>query len=138
MRHKVFVNEFAFSQCCLILHPHRVEVCFPPTFALPWRNSFVQIFGGTTLLKEKFGTTPQKRPNIDLNLGVGSTYGTNKPPLPNPLFLYDIGDYLVKDCLLPMVVGTTVRRSRGREGHALPSSTATEPRTGISPLPGSW
>ena len=40
--------------------PHRVAVPFPPTIASPWRNSFVQIHGGTTLLKAKFGTTPQK------------------------------------------------------------------------------
>ena len=58
-------------------------------FALPWRNSFDQIHGGTTLLKAKFGTTPQKRPKNDLNFGVGSSYGTNKPPLPNPSFPYE-------------------------------------------------
>jgi len=68
------------SQLCLILQPHRVAVPFPPTFASPWRNSFVQIHGGTTLLKTKFGTTPQKLPKNDLNWGVGSSYGTNNPP----------------------------------------------------------
>ena len=41
------------------------------------------------LWKAKFGTTPQKRPKSDLNLGVGSSYGTNKTPLPNPLFPYE-------------------------------------------------
>ena len=36
-------------------------------------------------------------------------------------------------------VGRTVRRSRRGEGHAPPpSSTATDPGTGISPSPGSW
>ena len=35
-------------------------------------------------------------------------------------------------------VGRTVRCSRRREGHALPSSTATDLGTGISPSPGSW
>jgi len=36
-------------------------------------------------------------------------------------------------------VGRTVSRSRRGEGHAsLPSSTATDPDTGISPSPGSW
>ena len=36
-------------------------------------------------------------------------------------------------------MGSTVRRSRRGEGHApLPSSTATNPGTGISPSPGSW
>ena len=35
--------------------------------------------------------------------------------------------------------GRTVHRSRWGEGHApLPSSTATDPGTGISPSPGSW
>ena len=52
--------------------------------------SFVQIHGGTTLLKAKFGITPQKRPNYDLNWEVGSSYGTNKPSLPNPLFPYEL------------------------------------------------
>jgi len=78
------------SHFCLILQPHRVAVPFPATFASPWRNSFVQIHGGTTLLKAKFGTTPQKRPKNDLNWGMGSSYvGTNKPPLPNPSFPYE-------------------------------------------------
>ena len=53
-------------------------------------NSFVQIHGGTTLLKAKFGITPQKRPKNDLNLGVGSSYGINNPPLPNPSFPYNL------------------------------------------------
>jgi len=36
-------------------------------------------------------------------------------------------------------VGRSVRRSRRGEGHApLPSSTVTDPDTGISPSPGSW
>jgi len=48
------------SKFCLILQPHRVAIPFPPAFASPWRNSFVQIHGGTTLLKAKIGTTPQK------------------------------------------------------------------------------
>jgi len=77
------------SQFCLILQPHRVAVPFPPTFASPWQNSFVQIHGGTTLLKAKFGITPQKRPKNDLNWGVGSSYGTDKTPLPNPLLPYE-------------------------------------------------
>jgi len=66
------------SQFCLILQPHCVPVPFPPTFASSWRAfssnfciSFVQIHGGTTLLKAKFGTTPQERPKNDLNWGVG-------------------------------------------------------------------
>ena len=77
------------SQFCLILQPHRVAVPFPPTFASPWRNSFVLIHGGTTLLKAKFGTTPQKWPKNDLNWGGGLSYGTNKPTLPNPSFPYE-------------------------------------------------
>jgi len=77
------------NQFCLILQPHRVAVPFPPTFASAWRNSFVQIHGGTTLLKAIFGTTPQKRPKNDLNWGVWLSYGTNKHPLPNSLFPYE-------------------------------------------------
>jgi len=77
------------SQFCLILQAHRVAVPFPPTFDSPWWNSLVQIHGGTTLLKEFFGTTPQKQPKNDLNLGVGSSYGTNKPLLPTPSFPYE-------------------------------------------------
>jgi len=45
-----------------------------------WWNIFVQIHDGTTLLKAKFGTTPQKIPKNDLNCGVGSSFGTNKTP----------------------------------------------------------
>jgi len=45
----------SYSQFCFILQPHRVAVPFPPTFVLPWRNSFVQIHDGTSLLKAKFG-----------------------------------------------------------------------------------
>jgi len=62
------------SQFCLILQPHYFAVPFPPTFASPWRNSLVKIHGGTTFLKAKFGTTPQKRPKNDLNWGVGSSW----------------------------------------------------------------
>jgi len=80
------------SKFCLILQPHCVAVRFAPTFASPWRNSFVQIHGGTTLLKEKFRIIPQKRPKNDLNWGVGSSYGTNKTPLPNHLFPYEIAE----------------------------------------------
>jgi len=67
------------SQFCLILHPHRVAVPFPPTFALPRRNSFVQIHGGTTLLKAINLTAHQKRPKNYLNWVVGWSYGTNQP-----------------------------------------------------------
>jgi hypothetical protein len=48
------------SQLCLILHPHRVAVPFPPTFRC--HDGFVQIYAGTTLLKAKFGITPKKNP----------------------------------------------------------------------------
>jgi len=61
------------SQFCLMLQLHPVAVPFPPTFASPWRNSFVQIHGGTTLFKAKFGDTPQKRPKNDLNWVAGSS-----------------------------------------------------------------
>ena len=78
------------SQFCSILHPHRIAVTFPPTFSSSWWNSFVQIHGETTLLKADFGTTPQKRFKNDQNWGVGSSYGTNKAPVPSPSFLYEI------------------------------------------------
>jgi len=78
--------DWLLQPVLLILQPHRITVTFPPTFSSPCRNNFVQIHGGTTLLKAKFGTTPQNRPNGDLNLGVGWSYGTNKPSLPNPSF----------------------------------------------------
>jgi hypothetical protein len=54
--------------------------------------------GGATLFRsmadqlcwrQNFWTTRQKWPKNDLNWGVGSSYGTNKPPLPNPLFPYE-------------------------------------------------
>ena len=80
------------SQFCFNLQPHRVAALFPPTFASRWRNSFVQIHGRTTLWKAKFGTTPQKRLKNDLNWGVGSSYGTNNPPLQNPSFAASILD----------------------------------------------
>ena len=66
------------SQCCLILHPHRVAVPFPPTFASPWRNSFVQIHCGTTFLKANSGTTAQQRPKhswVRLKKRLGSSIG---------------------------------------------------------------
>jgi len=77
------------SQFCLILQPHRVDAPFPPNFASPWRYSFVQIHGGTTLLKAKFGTTPPKLHKNDQNWGVGSSCGTHKPPFPNTSFPYE-------------------------------------------------
>jgi len=76
----VLLDSTTVSCCCT----------FSPTFASPWRNSFVQIHGATPLLKAKFGTTPQKRPKNDLNWGVGSSYCTNKSLLPNPPFSYEI------------------------------------------------
>jgi len=78
------------SQFCLILQPHRVSLPFPPILASPWRISFVQSHGGITLLKAKFWTTLQKRPNNDLNWGVGSSYGASKPPLSNSSFPYEV------------------------------------------------
>jgi len=68
---------------------HGKSLAGSPTFASPWRNSFVQIHGRKTLLKTKFGTTPQKRPKNDLNWGLGSSYSTNNPTHPNPSFSYE-------------------------------------------------
>ena len=75
------------SQFCLILQPDRVAVPDPPTFASPWRNSFVKIHGGTTLLRAKFGTTPQKRPKNDLISGVGSCYPLHSYEIPTEILL---------------------------------------------------
>jgi len=75
----MFSRFVSYSQFCLIVQSYRVAVPFPPTFASPWRNRFVQIHGKTTFLKAKFGTTSQKRPKNDLNWDVGSSYATNKP-----------------------------------------------------------
>ena len=43
------------SHFCLILHPHRVAVLFPPTFASPWRNSFLQIHGEQLCSRQNLG-----------------------------------------------------------------------------------
>jgi len=86
------------SQFCLILQPHRVPVPFPPI-----------CHGGTALFKsmaeqlcwmQNLGPPLKKRPKNDLNWGAGSTYGTNKPPLPNPLFPYEGGRGLFQRCCL--------------------------------------
>jgi len=88
------------SQCCLILHPHRVAVPFPPTFASPWRNSFVQIHCGTTFLKANSGTTAQQRPKhswVRLKKRLGSSigvvlwynYGKNNPSQRKPSFPHE-------------------------------------------------
>jgi len=45
--------------------------------------------GGTALFKAKFGTTHQKWPQNDQNLGVGSSYGTNKPSSRKPSLPYE-------------------------------------------------
>ena len=55
------------SHFCLVLQPHRVAVPFPPTFALPWRNNFVQIHDGTTLLKTKFAQVSSVQPITKLS-----------------------------------------------------------------------
>ena len=75
----------------LILHPYLIAVPFPPTLASPWRNGFVEIHGGTALFKAKCGTTPQKQPKNEQNLGVGLCYGTNKPPSWKSLVPYAFG-----------------------------------------------
>jgi len=43
------------SQFGIILHPHRVAVPFPPTFASPWRNSFAQIHGEQFCSRQDLG-----------------------------------------------------------------------------------
>jgi len=51
------------SQIYLILHPHRVAVPFPPTFASPWRNSFVQIHRETLKLCSRQNLGPPLKNN---------------------------------------------------------------------------
>ena len=58
----------SFSQFCLILHPRRVAVPFPPAFASPWRNSFVQIYSRTTLLLASPATTTHERPKLGVRI----------------------------------------------------------------------
>ena len=68
------------SQFCLILHPHRVALPFPPTqfcdamaeqiCANPWE---------TALNWKKIGITPPKWFQNDPNWGVGSSYGQINP-----------------------------------------------------------
>jgi len=43
------------SQFCLTLDPHRFAVPFPPTFALPWQNSIVQILGEQRCSRQNLG-----------------------------------------------------------------------------------
>jgi len=111
------------SQFCLILQPHRVAVPFPPTFASPWRNSFVQIHGGKTLLKAKFGTTPQKRPENDINWGVGSSYGTNNPPFQ----IHSFESGRVRSMRMGFVEGMVAKRPRKKENSYL-NCTSSESR----------
>ena len=53
------------SQICVIVHPHHVAVPFPPTFASPWRNSFV-LHGEQLCSRQNLG------PPVDHTQGVGS------------------------------------------------------------------
>jgi len=74
------------SQLCLILHPHRVAVPFPPTFATPWWNSFVQIHAEQLCWRPNLGTPikhNRKRPKIV----VVQSYCSNNPPPGNRRFI---------------------------------------------------
>jgi len=80
------LNDLTTPSCSCTFSSSSVP--FPPTFASPWQNSFVEIHSGTSLLKAKFGTNPPNRLKHDPHLGVRSSCGTNKHPLPNPSFPY--------------------------------------------------
>jgi len=73
----------------LILHPHRVAVPFPPTFASPWRNRFVQIHE-ISFVHAKLGINLQKWPKNDQNWGMGLSYGPGSHRFPTVEF-QDIG-----------------------------------------------
>jgi len=68
------------SQFCLILHPHRVAIPFPPSFASPWRNSFVQVHMEQLCSRQSLGPPLPKRPKNDQNWAVGHLL-VQPPPL---------------------------------------------------------
>ena len=65
----------------LILHPHRVAVPFPPTFASPWRNKFVQIHE-ISFVQCKIGDQPSKMTQKRPKLGDGVLLWSGKPSFP--------------------------------------------------------
>jgi len=50
------------SQFGLILHPHRVAVPFPPTFATPWRNILLQIHAEQICCRQNLGSPLKNDP----------------------------------------------------------------------------
>ena len=61
----------SYCQFCVILHPHRVAVPFPPTFVSTWRNSFVQIHGEQLWSRQKLGPFPKNEPKTTKIWGWG-------------------------------------------------------------------
>ena len=68
------------SQFCLILHPHRVVVPFPPTFASPWQNSFVQIYGEQLCSRQNLGPPLKNNPKTTKIWGWGHLMVQIHPP----------------------------------------------------------
>jgi len=77
------------SQFYLILHLHRVAEPFFPTFSSPWWNSFVQIYGGTTLLRQNLGPLLKNDPK-QRKFGVGVIFCCKLPSW-KPSFPYESG-----------------------------------------------
>ena len=64
------------SQFCLILHPHRVAVPFPPTFASQWGTALFESVAKSLCSKQNLGpplTNDHEWPKNDQNWGVGSS-----------------------------------------------------------------
>jgi len=68
------------TQFGVIAHPRRVAVPFPPTFATPWRNSFVQIRGEQLCSRQKVGSPHKNEPKTTKIWGWGYLMVQTNPP----------------------------------------------------------
>jgi len=70
------------SHFCFILHPHRVAVPVPPTFASlrPWRNTFVQIYGEQLCSRQNLGPPHRNKPKMTKIWGWGHLIVQIHPP----------------------------------------------------------
>jgi len=68
------------SQFCIIQHPHRVPVPFPPTFALPWQNNFVEIHGEQFCSRQNLGAPHKNKPKTTKIGGWGHLMVQINPP----------------------------------------------------------
>jgi len=78
------------SQFCLILHPHRVAVPFPPILASPWRNSFVQIHVEQLCSRQNLGRPLQNDPKTTNIWGWGQLMVQINPPPGSHRFPMDL------------------------------------------------